>query len=221
MSDVEKRAIKSEVRALEDNGELHITGYSPVYGVRSSDLGGFVEIIEPTALNAVDLGDVRGQFDHDELLGRTKNGTLKLINEPGGMKYDITINPDDPEAMSCYAKVKRGDVDGSSFMFSVANDRWEQMADGVVVRHVIQIGELLDVGPVVFPAYPQASASARSKYAEFTGRAMPDNQEPPDGGQAADSEGEDSGEGDAQAGENANLLLKLELCSVEVQIYKC
>lgn len=222
--EIEKRAVKAEIRALEANGEMHIVGYSPVYGVRSSDLGGFVEIIAPGALKNVDMSDVRGTFDHDELLARGKNGTLSLADEASGLRYDILINPDDPEAVSAYAKVKRGDVDGSSFMFTVANDKWEQLADGTIVRTVLQIGELLDVGPVCHPAYPQASASARSMALALSGRAMPpDNMTDvtPEGGQEAAPESENGGDGGAQAGENGNLLLKLELSTIEIQIYDC
>lgn len=59
-------------------------------------------------------------------------------------------------------------IDGASFMFTVApgGETWE-MQDGVPLRRVREIDELMDVGPVTFPAYPQASASARNKVIEL------------------------------------------------------
>ena len=85
-----------------------------------------------------------------------------------GIEYDIFVNPDDPEALSAYRKVQRQDVDGASFMFTVApnGETWE-MQDGMPLRRVKEIDQLMDVGPVTYPAYPQASANARSKVIEL------------------------------------------------------
>jgi uncharacterized protein len=169
MNELERRDIRTEVRAtVADDNSLHIVGKSPVFGKLSEDLGGWREVIEPTAFDGViDQADVRGRFDHDLVLGRTKNGTMKLAKEPDGIAYDITINPDDLQAMSAYSRIKRGDVDGASFMFMVETDRWEQDAENNVVRHVIKASALLDVGPVAYPAYPDATAFIRSKIQQF------------------------------------------------------
>jgi HK97 family phage prohead protease len=171
MSDIETRFIDLQIEASTDQGGVpHIIGIAPVYGALSADLGGFREIIEPGALDAVlASADVRGRFDHDVVLARSKNGTLKLENRADGLHYDIEVNPLDVEAMSIYEKVKRGDVDGSSFMFRVpqGGDAFERTADGIV-RRVVQIAELLDVGPVVYPAYPQTTAQVRTLVQEIT-----------------------------------------------------
>jgi hypothetical protein len=184
MNEQERRDIQTEVRALiGKDGEPHIVGKSPVFGSLSSDLGGWREIIAPDAFDEVlASADVRGRYDHDLVLGRTTNGTMTLTKENDGISYDITVNKNDPEAMAAYARVARGDVNGASFMFVVSQggDKWEKN-DGVVIRTVTKASELLDVGPVTYPAYPAstASASIRSKIQELQQEPAPAPSEDP------------------------------------------
>lgn len=177
MNDIEKRFLDMMPEAITgDGGMFIIRGTSPVFNAISevlidAEMGPFREVIEPTALDALfakGTPDTRGRMDHKIVLGRTKNGTLLLRKTEKGIEYDIFINMDDPEAMSAYRKVQRGDVDGASFMFIVApnGETWE-LQDGFPLRRVKEIDQLMDVGPVTYPAYPQASANARSKVIEL------------------------------------------------------
>lgn len=177
MSDIEKRFLDVMPEAItRDDGMYIIRGTSPVFNAISevlidAEIGPFREVIEPTALDALfakGIPDTRGRMDHKTVLGRTKNNTLMLRKTEKGIEYDIFINPDDPEALSAYRKVQRQDVDGASFMFTVPpnGETWE-MQDGMPLRRVKQIDQLMDVGPVTYPAYPQASANARSKVIEL------------------------------------------------------
>lgn len=174
---IEKRYLDMMPEAITGEGGIPIIrGVSPVFNAISEvmadpELGIFREVIEPTALDALfakGVPDTRGRMDHKILLGRTRNNTLRLNKTDKGIEYEIFVNPDDPEAMSAYRKVTRRDIDGASFMFTVApgGETWE-MQDGVPLRRVREIDELMDVGPVTFPAYPQASASARNKVIEL------------------------------------------------------
>jgi HK97 family phage prohead protease len=137
MNELERRDLSTDVRALiGKDGEPHIVGKSPVFSSLSEDLGGWREIIAPEAFDEVlPTADIRGRYDHDLVLGRTTNGTLALSREADGIAYDITINKNDQEAMAAYARVARGDVNGASFMFMVAEggDKWEKRPDGMVV----------------------------------------------------------------------------------------
>lgn len=177
MSDIEKRFLDMMPEATTgEGGAFIIRGTSPVFNAISevlvdAEMGPFREVIEPTALDvlfAKGMPDTRGRMDHKIVLGRTKNGTLLLRKTEKGIEYDIFINMDDPEAMSAYRKVQRQDVDGASFMFTVApnGETWE-MQDDMPLRRVKEIDQLMDVGPVTYPAYPQASANARSKVIEL------------------------------------------------------
>ncbi len=76
------------------------------------------------------------------------------------MRGDITINPDDPQAMGAYARVKRGDVVGCSFGFMPKEIDSTQTEDGFLDR--IMDMELFEVSPCTFPAYPQTEIAARA-----------------------------------------------------------
>jgi HK97 family phage prohead protease len=150
-------------------------GQAIVCGVRSVPLGGpgfrFVEIIDAHALDAADMSDVEGVFNHnsDCLLGHTRSGTLVLTRTAdGGLSYRIPYDPLDSDHVRVMRKIERGDVVGSSFMFTSASEgsEWaeEQDAAGgsLYVRTVSKIAKLYDVCPVTSPAYSDSSAAKRS-----------------------------------------------------------
>ena len=61
----------------------------------------------------------------------------------------------------------RGDIDQSSFAFSLNSDgqKWEEVTEGektVIVRTIKKVTRLYDVSPVTYPAYPDASVALRS-----------------------------------------------------------
>ena len=64
---------------------------------------------------------MRCLFNHDpnNLLGRTKSGTLTLAQDDKGLQYDCDLDPNTSVATDVYAMAKRGDLDGSSFAFQV------------------------------------------------------------------------------------------------------
>ena len=61
--------------------------------------------------------------------------------------------------------IKRKDITGSSFSFSVApnGDDWVENEDGSVLRTITEFSSLGDVGPVTFPAYADTTTAARAK----------------------------------------------------------
>lgn len=191
----ERRYMSADVRAAQDeNGKPIITGISPVYNSRSSVIAErgrrFIEVVLPGAIDKVlGVADVRGRYNHDLVMARTKNGTLKLENTPEGLRYTIHVNEQDPQAMAAYARIQRGEVDGSSFAFNVPPDGDSFMVEnGMQVRYIREISNLIDVGPVDFPAYPAATTSAtvRSLLETFQ------QEEDPAPGQAASSGAEDA-----------------------------
>lgn len=202
LTGIERRFVGGrEVRATSRDGKPVIEGYGAVFDEESSDLGGFVEIIEPGFFDDVLDNDVRGLWNHNDdiPLGRSSNNTLDIAQDSTGLQYVIYINEDDSEALSKYQKVKRGDVSQSSFAFFVKRkdlgddidgDEWKVAGDKIV--RVLKKGgcrELFDVSPVTYPAYQQASAQARSR-AELLRRDLnPSDSTDPDA-QAGGGEGE-------------------------------
>ena len=80
-SNWETRHIGFEGRA-ELTDDKRIRGYAIVFNMKSVDLGGFREIILPSAVDRTlrDGLDVRAYADHDtaKILGRTTSGTLPM-----------------------------------------------------------------------------------------------------------------------------------------------
>lgn len=146
------------------DGEFHIRGHASVFGRKSDDLGGFREIINPGAFKrTLDQNpDVRALFNHDPnyVLGRTKSNTLDLREDPRGLHYYVRA-ADTSYARDLKVLMARGDVDQSSFAFSMdgGRERWEEDDAGNITRTIIEVSGLFDVSPVTYPAYPQADAS--------------------------------------------------------------
>ena len=143
-----------------ESGKL--VGVAIAYGTRSQDLGGFVEIIEPGAFSKhlVTNPDVRCLYEHDkkDLLGRTASGTLKISDSPQGLAVEI-----DPPATragaDCVELVKRGDLSGMSFGFTVVRDRWD-MKQKPALRTVLE-ARLHEVTVTSNPAYLASAIALR------------------------------------------------------------
>ena len=161
--EVRALAVRPEVRA-EEGGPPRIVGTAIVFGELSEDLGGFREVIEPGALDeALGRSDIRVLFNHnpDFILGRVRAGTARLRVTERGLEYEVDV-PDTTVGRDVLESIRRGDVTGNSFSFTVAEDEMERRGDGTTIRRVLRIAEIYDVGPVVYPAYPQTVVSARA-----------------------------------------------------------
>ncbi|MEN7549311.1 HK97 family phage prohead protease [Rapidithrix thailandica] len=146
-----------------DDGPAKISGYAAVFEELSQPLGGFREIIEPGAFDEADMEDVVCVKNHNVnfLLARTRSNTLSLSLDKRGFRYEFE-NPGNSAGNDLIIEIERGDIYGSSFMFRVADDRWEEDKEGRIIRYVKKISVVRDVGPVVFPAYQQTEVTLRS-----------------------------------------------------------
>lgn len=150
-----------------------IGGLAAVYGKRSTPLGGYTEIVEPSCFHKSESDHWPGavcRFEHDMLLGTTAAGTLKLANLTEGLDYTVDL-PDTTAGNDTLALVRRGDVRNSSFAFQVYDQDWTH-DEGLPVRHLLS-ARLIDVAPVSIPAYPDASVGLRS-LAEWADAEMDD-----------------------------------------------
>jgi uncharacterized protein len=167
-----------EVRTTKD-GPSVIAGYAAVFDKLSDDLGGFLEKIAPGAFKRTLArgDDVAALFNHDpnKVLGRRSAGTLALAEDSIGLRFEIQVNMDDPQARSVASMVGRRDVIASSFGFDVASgSEWAETPDGFPLRTITEVAKLWDVAPCVFPAYPDTEAVARSALAGLAQqRALP------------------------------------------------
>jgi HK97 family phage prohead protease len=163
-----------ELRAAGDAAKPKVRGYAAVFGKRSDNLGGSAyqvyEIIESGAFDDVLQDDVRALFNHDAnlILARSKNGTgtLTIGVDQTGLFYEFEA-PDTTAGRDLLVSLARGDVDQSSFAFTVteAGQSWQEVTEAgatVATRTIKKVSRLYDISPVTYPAYPDASAALRS-----------------------------------------------------------
>lgn len=168
-----RRSYEFEVRAEENERGAVITGRPIVYNSRT-DMGWFDEIIETGALDGADLTDVRFLVNHDTKripLARSRRNnarsTMHLTSDFQGLNIDwVELDVENnSEARALYSAVQRGDISGMSFMFSIDEERWEDVESDHPTRHITKIGSVVEVSAVTFPAYEATTIDARDKAA--------------------------------------------------------
>jgi HK97 family phage prohead protease len=179
--------LRSCVGAIElrqsESGKDTVFGYALKFGV-PYDMGWFTEEIQRGALDGADLSDVRILFNHDQnlILGRTKAGTAKVGIDEVGMWYMAEL-PDSPTGQNVKEALRRGDVDQSSWAFSISTDesgrskgdKWMNK-DGKDYRVITSVRAVYDASPVTYPANPDTTAAKRSK--EIRGEDYGEEMEP-------------------------------------------
>lgn len=165
-----------EIRAAEaEESRPIVRGYASMFNKESENLGSdkyqFREIILPGAFDEVLNDDVRALLNHDSnnILARSKNGqgSLRIGTDETGLWYEFEA-PDTQVGRDLVTSLKRGDIDQSSFSFTVSRDgeKWEEekSEDGktFIKRTISKVARLFDVSPVTYPAYPDATVALRS-----------------------------------------------------------
>ncbi len=164
----ERRYTPVPVEIRKRDERSRIGGYAAVFNRASQNLGGFVEVVNPTFFNKArgdGWPDVVARYNHDDnmLLGTTGAGTLRLEIDSTGLLYDV----DPPQARADILElVERGDVRKSSFAFRALEEDWGLNDVGFPQRTLL-VGQLVDVAPVNSPAYLDTSAGLRSLASRF------------------------------------------------------
>lgn len=159
----------AEIRATEptadDKGSLIITGVPIVYDTPTEindPQGTYTEIIKRGALDNADISDSRLLYNHD-------TNRIPLARTPKTMHFEITEKglemraelPNTEEARAIHTAVRRGDLSGMSFAFTVpkGGDSYDPKTNTRTIR---QIAKVYEVSICPFPAYPTASVEARN-----------------------------------------------------------
>jgi len=156
----------------QDKQPKTIEGYALLFNSPSKDLGGFVEVIDPKALDNVNLSNVimLDQHDYSKPLASVKAGTLKLDVDDKGLHFVATLDDSVSYANDAYQNVKSGNVDSMSFRFDVDDngDEFTQDDQGKVVRTIKQVKDLFEVSTVTIPAYDDSNVQVdKRSYNEF------------------------------------------------------
>jgi len=106
--------------------------------------------------------DARALLNHDpnQLLGRVSAGTLRLSTDFKGLRFAVSPDPELEVTRSVLSWIKRGELTGCSFAFSIpeGGERWKTEGKQQV-REILSV-RLFDVGPVTYPAYEATNVSA-------------------------------------------------------------
>lgn len=166
------RAVQSEFKTREDDGELRIEGYFAVFNSNYDIWPGASESVAPGAFDNTLGDDVRALIDHETMyvLGRNKAGTLELRQDSHGLWGSVLINPNDQDAMNLYSRVQRGDVNQCSFGFDILDEETEYRDNGDI-HWTIKDVKLYEVSVCTFPAYTETAVQARKDdYQQFVKR---------------------------------------------------
>lgn len=158
-----------DLQAVDDGN--YIEGHAAVYDEKTNIGGYFYEIIKRGAFDECDFDDVLFSVNHDLRkipLARSRrnngNSTMQLNLDSKGLyvKADLDIE-NNAEAKSLYSAVKRGDINGMSFIFYVKEDRWEDLDKDMPTRHILKIANVREVSAVNYPAYSGTDINARDQ----------------------------------------------------------
>lgn len=156
--------------ATSTSESRHIEGYAIVFNSLSNDLGGFREIIEPTAITdeLIKNSDIVCLKNHnikEGILARSYHGrgSLKLEIDEHGLHYSFDA-PHTQFGDEVLEMVKRGDIAKCSFAFVCGEDVWNKdEKTGEYIRRVKKIKNLYDVSLVYHPAYEETEVKADTR----------------------------------------------------------
>jgi len=156
----------------EENAEVaYIEGYPIVFN-QETDMGEWREVIDPaTVSDEKMLRDVALMVGHDfgsiplaHSRRNNGNGTMQLTAADEGVFMRAALDVEwNPKAKEAYSAVKRGDLSGMSFAFTVNEERWEDLDTDKPLRRITGFGRIFEVSLVAFPAYPGTSVQAASE----------------------------------------------------------
>jgi len=160
MAKIEQRISTAEFEVREDADGMTFEGYAAIFDSPSEPLP-FIERIKRGAFNrslTKARNDIKLLWNHDTsaVLGSTRAGTLKLVEDNRGLKVTATL-PNTTLGRDSAVLLKRGDVDSMSFGFSVPSggDEWNEDGSERVLKSV----RLHEVSIVAFPAYTSTAGT--------------------------------------------------------------
>lgn len=174
------RSFVATFRASENDEERGVIEGTPIVFNQDTKLqswdGEYYERIDDHALDNANLDDVRLFINHDTgkiALARSKRGsansTMNFTIDSEGLHIRAILDIDNnQEARALYSAIKRGDMDGMSFMFRIKDYEWRGLDTEIPTMIIKEISIVHEVSVVNFPAYPQTSINARSKDEETT-----------------------------------------------------
>ena len=165
------RAFNFNIETREDDDNKGVLEGRAIVYDKKYDAGYFEETIARGALKNTNLKDVRFLVNHDTSmipLARSRNNndnsTMQLIVDDEGLRVRIKLDiENNSDAKNLYSAIKRGDISGMSFMFTVRGEEWKDENTDYPKRTITDIEQVFEVSAVTFPAYEETEINARCK----------------------------------------------------------
>lgn len=164
------RAASFEMRSADDDG-FTLEGYAAVFDTPTridSWEGRFDEQLSRGAF-AKTLTERTPvlQFDHgrDVATGSVPIGSIEELREDTRGLFVRARLHDNARVEPIRQAIASGAIDGMSFRFRVTREEWDE--SGEVPMRTIREVDLMELGPVVFPAYEATTVGVRSLLADL------------------------------------------------------
>ena len=171
---MELRAIKSDEMRANGEEDPVVEGYGILYDSEIELFPKFFEKIGRGAftksLNKREV--IKSYFNHDsdKVLSTTgSDPALTLREDERGVFFSSPIPPTS-YGNDLKINLKRKNVAGSSFAFTVDKQDWEERKEDGSIHRTILEGTIYEIGPVTDPAYVQTGATLKSTKDEFEKR---------------------------------------------------
>lgn len=166
----------------DDAGNI-VEGHAAVFGQSYDMYGCWSETIARGAFDNTDFTDVLFDVNHnlDSLpLARSRNNnensTLQLkIDDQGLATHAVLDVENNSDAKALYNSIKRGDINGMSYIFSVRKDEWQGLDSDYPSRTVTDVAKVWEVSAVSMPANPGTDINARGQSALDSAQKMLDS----------------------------------------------
>ena len=166
-------APEAESRTIEGYAIIFNTLSLPFYADGEEDVR---EQISPEAISPelLESSDIQMTMNHDfsQLLARSKRGkgTLQYEVDSKGVRFQFDA-PHTPDGDKALELVRRGDIDGCSFMFTTQYDNTDyvepttqddtETGNRTTIYTIKKITGIYDFTLTAMPAYPDTEVSAR------------------------------------------------------------
>jgi HK97 family phage prohead protease len=147
-----------------------VEGHAAVFG-QTYDMYWYTETIARGAFDKTDFTDVLFSINHDlkkipgaRSRNNNANSTLQLQVDDNGLNTRASLDVENnSESRALYSSIKRGDMDGMSYIFTVRNDEWTGLDTDKPHRTITDIAKVYEVSAVSMPANPGTDINARSQ----------------------------------------------------------
>ena len=165
----EIRAFSMPDLQTNDTGNI-VEGHAAVFG-QTYDMYWYDETIARGAFDKTDFTDVLFSINHDlkkipgaRSRNNNANSTLQLQVDDKGLNTRASLDiENNSESRALYSSIKRGDMDGMSYIFTVRNDEWTGLDTDKPHRTITDIAKVYEVSAVSMPANPGTDINARSQ----------------------------------------------------------